>query len=465
MTIAALAARLVLAGVFAVAACAKLGDRRGTREAVVSFGAPETLAAPLALLLPAAELAAAALLLPAGSARSGLVLSLGLLVLFTGALALSLARGRTPECHCFGRLHSEPASWRTLLRNVGLAGVAAFGLAANGERSAVAWVGRLAGEEAMLLAIGLGMLMLVAAGGVAFVTLLRSYGKVLVRLERIEHQLAARGIELEELEANVELGLEPGSAAPVFAGLDELLAPGLPVALLFTSPHCGPCKTLMPRAAAWQREHAAALTVAFAVGGPADAARAEAAELGLEHVVLDERLEIYDAYLANGTPSAVLISPDGRIASGLAAGPDWIEQLVARALLPEPGLAVGAEPPDLEVLSLDGGSVALSDLRGRETLLLFWNPDCGYCRAMHADLLEWERAADEDDPRLVIVSSGDPDRTRADGFDSLVLIDSDFAVGGAFAAGGTPTAVLLGADGRVASPLASGADAVLTLVH
>ena len=124
-----LASRLLLAAVFAVAALAKLADREGSRQAVVAFGAPRPLAAPLALALPLAELAVAVLLLPAATALAGALGALGLLLLFSAAIALNLVRGREPECHCFGQLHSAPAGPRTLVRNGLLAVVAALTLA------------------------------------------------------------------------------------------------------------------------------------------------------------------------------------------------------------------------------------------------------------------------------------------------------------------------------------------------
>ncbi|MGZ4383993.1 MAG: TlpA family protein disulfide reductase [Gaiellaceae bacterium] len=120
--------------------------------------------------------------------------------------------------------------------------------------------------------------------------------------------------------------------------------------------------------------------------------------------------------------------------------------------------------PDLELAALDGGPLALGELRGRDTLLLFWNPDCGFCRSMHEEILRWEQSSNGDGHRLVVVSSDDEERTRADGFRSLVLLDQGFAAGEAFGAGGTPMAVLLGADGRIASALAGGAEAVMALV-
>ena len=119
--------------------------------------------------------------------------------------------------------------------------------------------------------------------------------------------------------------------------------------------------------------------------------------------------------------------------------------------------------PAVELPSLDGPRVKLTELRGRDALLVLWNPDCGFCRAMDGDLLAWEETVGDEAPRLVVVSSGGEAKTRSDGFRSTVLLDPEFAAGEEFGVGGTPMAVLLGADGRVASGLAAGAEAVLAL--
>jgi uncharacterized membrane protein YphA (DoxX/SURF4 family) len=52
MNTALLIARVFLALVLAVAGAAKLADREGSRQAIVDFGVPTGLAAPLGLLLP-----------------------------------------------------------------------------------------------------------------------------------------------------------------------------------------------------------------------------------------------------------------------------------------------------------------------------------------------------------------------------------------------------------------------------
>src|SRR5918994_808145 len=130
-----LVARLLLALIFLVAGVAKLADRAGSRQAVVDFGLPARLATPLGVLLPLAELAVAAALVPISTAWWGAVGALALLLLFVLGIAVNLARGRKPDCHCFGQLHSAPAGWKTLLRNGVLAAVAGF----------VVWEGRDSG--------------------------------------------------------------------------------------------------------------------------------------------------------------------------------------------------------------------------------------------------------------------------------------------------------------------------------
>ena len=54
----------------------------------------------------------------------------------------------------------------------------------------------------------------------------------------------------------------------------------------------------------------------------------DAQRLGLTNVFLQDDDEIMKAYRVQGTPSAVMVSPDGRIASTAAAGATAIEPLI-----------------------------------------------------------------------------------------------------------------------------------------
>jgi hypothetical protein len=67
-------------------------------------------------------------------------------------------------------------------------------------------------------------------------------------------------------------------------------------------------------------------------------------------------------------------------------------------------------------------------------------------------------------PRIVVITAGDPDSVRDQQMRSTVLLDTDGAAMREFAAGGTPMGVLVG-QGRIASHVAAGADAVFELIR
>src|SRR6266478_8116855 len=124
MTLLLLFARLLLCAVFLVAGLAKLADLSGSRQAMRDFGVPNKLADFFGLLLPLAEMAVAVALVLPLTAWWGAVGALALLLIFVAGIGYNLAHGRTPDCHCFGQLHSAPAGWSTLIRNLVLAGIA-----------------------------------------------------------------------------------------------------------------------------------------------------------------------------------------------------------------------------------------------------------------------------------------------------------------------------------------------------
>src|SRR3954454_10863544 len=50
------------------------------------------------------------------------------------------------------------------------------------------------------------------------------------------------------------------------------------------------------------------------------------------------------------------------------------------------GLSVGTIAPEFELPDLAGARRKLSEFRGRDVLLIFFNPKCGFCTRMAADL-------------------------------------------------------------------------------
>ena len=109
------------------------------------------------MLIPIAELTVAVLLFPTATAWWAGVLSLTLLGAFVSGIGVNLARGRRPDCHCFGQLHSEPIGAGTLVRNGVLAALAALLVWQGPERvgpSTVAWLGHLTMAEGAGFSLG-----------------------------------------------------------------------------------------------------------------------------------------------------------------------------------------------------------------------------------------------------------------------------------------------------------------------
>jgi thiol-disulfide isomerase/thioredoxin len=514
MDAALLIARLVLGGVFSLAGVAKLSDLQGSRRAIIDFGVPKAIAAPLGLLLPLAELTVAATLLPASTAWWGAVGALALLSVFVMGITYNLARGRKPECHCFGQLHSAPAGWKTLARNGVLAAIAGFvlwaGYYGGAGPSAISWLGALSTAQLLALVGGVLVLALLAGQWWFLVHLLRQNGRLLVRLEAVEASLATddsvvgpsqNGSPLHQAE-----GLPVGSVAPQFRlsglygeslTLDALRSSGKPLMMLFTDPGCGPCNALLPEVGRWQEEHAHELTLALVSRGEVEENKTKAQEHALKNVLLQNDWEVSDSYEVRGTPSAVLISPDGKVASPVAGGAEGIRGLLAyavgqRAQLPmqphqpqtqgQPcpkcgkvhaaapsvpaALPLGEDAPEVKLPDLEANTVELTkNFKGQQTLLVFWNPGCGFCQQMLPDLREWEDNRPEDAPKLLVVSAGTEEANREQGLSSTVVLDQNFATGRAFGASGTPSAVLVDAEGKVASDIAVGAPAVLELAE
>ncbi len=316
-------ARLFLAAVFIVAGVTKLADRSGTRQALADFGVSHRLVGPLQFLLPAAELAAAITLVFPITARWGAAGSLVLLALFVAGLVRALRRGEAPDCHCFGQLHSKPASWTTVARNVVLAIPAGYVTLAGPGPSLASWV---AGTNATdLWLIVSGVLAILATTTPVLLwrenRKLRSSGGQAVPAPRQIGALAPRFTL-------------PSTAGPVVS-LQDLLADNRACVLTFVHPGCGGCRTLLPELARWH--HTIAERLALTVVTPAEAVQAEtlAREHVLADVLIDEQSTVFHAYGATAVPSAVLVASDGTVGSAPVAGRVAIESLIRLALQSE----------------------------------------------------------------------------------------------------------------------------------
>ena len=118
-----------------------------------------------------------------------------MLALFSGAIGVSLARGRRPDCHCFGQVHSAPIGWSTLMRNLGLACIAAFVVWLGGGDTAPSFAG-LTGSfpDSQMLNTSVNLLIFLSMAALLF-QLLRQQGRVLLRLESIDRDNNVQTLE------------------------------------------------------------------------------------------------------------------------------------------------------------------------------------------------------------------------------------------------------------------------------
>jgi peroxiredoxin/uncharacterized membrane protein YphA (DoxX/SURF4 family) len=459
-------ARVALAGVFAVAGAAKLADRPAFRSTIAGFGVPAGAAAALAVTLPALELAAAAALLAAPAARAGAALAVALLAVFSAAILWNLARGRRPDCRCFGQLSASPIGAATLLRNVALAALGLF----------VAWggPGALGGVLATTAVVeGLaivGLLWLVAA-------LMVRNARLLERVAELEKRgtvitVTGGAAQAAGGGASARLGGQaPGFSLPTLAGgaasLDDLRARGRPVLLLFVDPRCGPCGEMLPDVAAWQREHGDRMTIALVSRGKVDANLRKFGGLDAVEVLLQREDEVADAFGVRATPSAVLVRADGRFGA-IVERREEIAGLVARVAAEPRALATGDQAPAVSLQDVEGRTVTLDAFLGRRTALLFWSPTCTHCRTLLPRLRDHVAAPPGDAPMPVLVVAG-PGAAAATAATAAelslpLLVDAGGEALRRFGARGTPSAVLLEADGRLGAAVAGGVAPVAALL-
>jgi peroxiredoxin len=261
---------------------------------------------------------------------AALILLLG----FTGGIANAMSRGRAPDCHCFGQVHSAPAGRGTLARNLALA-VPATLVAVEGPGPSVsAWVADRTGVE------------LAAIAAVAvFGPLVAAVVHVWRENRGLRRRLAAAQAEI----AGLPPGLPVSAVAPDFAlpsatgeviSLGALRARGRPVALVFADPGCGGCEPLLAAVGRWQATLADRLTIAVvSTGSPAEN---QVAARDADHVLLQEDFEVAHAYGAWATPATVIVAPNGRVASALVSGPYQAESLIRVTLRQDIGVPAPA---------------------------------------------------------------------------------------------------------------------------
>jgi peroxiredoxin len=129
---------------------------------------------------------------------------------------------------------------------------------------------------------------------------------------------------------------------------------------------------------------------------------------------------------------------------------------------------VGDELDDFSLSDLDGDERALSEFRGKRTLLVNWSPGCGFCVKIATELAALHPLLVDRGVELVLVTMGDAESNRVlndqYGLTAPTLLRDGTDVD-PFQSTGTPAAYLLDADGTVAEAMVVGADQVPALAR
>jgi uncharacterized membrane protein YphA (DoxX/SURF4 family)/peroxiredoxin len=134
-----------------------------------------------------------------------------------------------------------------------------------------------------------------------------------------------------------------------------------------------------------------------------------------------------------------------------------------------PGLPVGTIAPDFALPDYEGGTTSLTSLLapGKPLMLVFVSPMCGPCVVFFKEIGLWQKEH-QAELTIAIISKG----TIKENFVNVarnglhaILLQEAQEVALAFRSEVTPNAVVIGADGRIASEMAAGSEEITKLLH
>ena len=348
--------------------------------------------------------------------------------------------------------------------------------------------------------------LLVASGCWLVYQLLRQNGRILLRLEALEEQVAELGARSA---AHAPQGLAAGATAPDFE-LPDL--GGKPVSLarwrgrrgllMCFHPRCGFCEQMAAGLAALNGggSEGRPIPLLITTGDP-DENRRFMDQHGIRcPVLVQQGDEVSSRYQAAGTPMGYLIDEEGMIATPLTVGAENLLALAAvqvppapEATEPEPpagaqhgegrkgkanrglhtsGLprdgpkAVTAAPP-FRLPRLGGGELSLEDFRGRRVLLVCSDPDCGPCAELAPALEQFHRGPGG--VAVLMISRRDPEANRQKvaelGLTFPVVLQRHWEISLLYGMFATPIAYLIDEQGVLATDVVVGVQPIQALLE
>lgn len=328
------AAPILLTMTLLVSGIAKLGERRGTQDAMTSLRLPARGTHHLvAGVLPVAEIVVALLLwvplvpLQVVLALFALVLMLAYLVIIARALTFP----EKVECSCFGSLASPTVSRATLARNVLLSLLALVTVVAAAQGSiAHAVVRSPLSLLAMVVVLVVAMVLVVLVlGGVEKSD---AEGTATAAPARAEGGLVTPA----EAEDDEELADYERTATPAailqredgeLVSLRQLTSQRAAL-LVFATEGCGPCERVLDEMPGWIEHLGPVMQVHAVFRSPADRLLPRTLARVEGYALHDPQFTAREQLGSRGTPMAVLLGADGQLAGGPVAGGEQVISFV-----------------------------------------------------------------------------------------------------------------------------------------
>lgn len=487
MEILFLIIRIFLFGIFALAGIGKILDREGSESSIESFGVPKSFVRPFANILPIAEIAIAFSLLFVQTSWHGAIAGALLLGVFIAGMLYQISQGKAPQCHCFGELSDSKVGISSLVRNI-VFDAAAIYLIVSGQNFQGLPIGNDASgilQSTLLLSLVVGMIVLISLA-----SRLQANQKILLRNAELDLVIAGQTKQVERQSAGNPVDALPiGAPFPDYIiadatgkdlNSDSVLASKKFVLYLFFGTSCRACRAMVPDIAEFAKKHSDHLQVIIVSHGKGDDNTEKFGEANAAAILLQDSRELALSVNAKWTPTAIIVRPDGIIASQATVGDQAIRDLMRRFseadlqqehihFVGKNGKAdrtkIGETVPEFKIKAMGGQEITSNTFKGKPTLAIFWSTSCPHCRELVPSMVKFDRERTADDPQLILFSEGADEDHRELGLSSPIVLEKDYKTAIKLGMYGTPSAVLINEHGVIVSEAAIGAPNIWALVR